>query len=134
MTAPYGLKHDGTVWSAAFSPDGEQIITGDARTARVWSATTGIEIARMVYDDQVISVAFRPDGNYALSGSWDHTVRIWMWQPEDLVTNTCAFLPRNLTGNEWNQYIGGALPYQAVCPNLPIEPEVTPTALSSPTP
>jgi hypothetical protein len=31
-------------------------------------------------------------------------------------------MTRNLTRAEWQQYIGDALPYQAVCPNLPIEP------------
>jgi len=29
--------------------------------------------------------------------------------------------PRNLTRAEWKQYIGDALPYQAVCPNLSID-------------
>jgi hypothetical protein len=31
-------------------------------------------------------------------------------------------MARNLTRTEWAQYIGDALPYQAVCPNLQIEP------------
>jgi hypothetical protein len=49
-----------------------------------------------------------------------------------LVTNTCAFLSRNLTRAEWNQYVGEALEYQAVCPNLPIEPETTATSTAVP--
>jgi hypothetical protein len=35
-----------------------------------------------------------------------------MWQLDDLITNACAYLPRNLTRVEWEQYIGDALPYQ----------------------
>jgi hypothetical protein len=37
-------------------------------------------------------------------------------------------MTRNLTQTEWKKYIGDALPYQAVCENLPIEPEVTATS------
>jgi WD40 repeat protein len=72
-------------------------------------------------------LAFSPDGKYVVSGSRDTTARIWIWQPNDLTYSACASLPRNLTRAEWNQYIGDALPYQAVCPNLPIEAEITPT-------
>jgi hypothetical protein len=52
--------------------------------------------------------------------------RVWEWQADDLIANACATMPRNLTLAEWQQYIGDALPYQATCENLPIEPEVTP--------
>jgi hypothetical protein len=31
-------------------------------------------------------------------------------------------MARNLTRAEWQQYIGDALPYQAVCAGLPVEP------------
>ncbi len=50
--------------------------------------------------------------------------------PEELISDACSRVTRNLTRAEWNQYIGDALPYQAVCPNLPIEIE----ADSMPTP
>src|SRR5271166_4753599 len=40
------LQHDDAVWSAAFSPDGPQVVTGSEdsthdNTARVWDAATG---------------------------------------------------------------------------------------------
>ena len=39
--------HDGTVDSAAFSPDGSRIVTAsEDKTARIWDAATGKEIAR----------------------------------------------------------------------------------------
>ncbi len=44
--------------------------------------------------------------------------------PADLIVNACSGMMRNLTLEEWQQYIGDALPYQAVCPNLPVEPEI----------
>jgi type II secretory pathway pseudopilin PulG len=91
-------------------------------------------ITRMAHNGPVYCVAFSPDGKYVVSGSADKTTRIWLWQPNDLIANACKYLPRNLTHAEWNQYIGDALPYQAVCPNLPVEAEVIPTPSPTSTP
>jgi WD40 repeat protein len=125
------MIHDGDIYSVAFSLDGEYVVSGSAdNTARVWEATTGKEIARMMHDDDVSSVAFSLGGKYVVSGSYDGTARVWIWRSEDLVAEACLHVTRNLTRDEWQQYIGDALPYQAVCPNLPIEPE--PTFTSTP--
>jgi WD40 repeat protein len=36
-----------------------------------------VEFARMTNENIVSSVAFSPDGKYVVSGSWDHTARVW---------------------------------------------------------
>lgn len=116
---------DDGITAVAFSPDGDYVITGGGLTARVWQVSTGQEIARILHE-RVLSVAFSSDGEYALSGSSFDTVRVWKWRPEDLIADACSRLTRNLTRMEWQQYIGDALPYQAVCPDFPIEPEPIP--------
>jgi len=122
------MTYDGAVFSAAFSPDGEYVVSGSLDgTARVWEVASGQEIARMTHDSSVYSVAFSPNGTYVVSGSLDGTARVWVWQPQDVIANACAVMPRNLTRNEWKQYIGDALDYQAVCENLPLEADVTGT-------
>jgi WD40 repeat protein len=125
------MTYDDSANSVAFSPDGKYVVSSGDTTARVWEAATGKEVARMTHDDFVRSVAFSPDGKYVVSGSYDSTVRVWEWQSSDLITNACTHMPRNLTRAEWKQYIGDALPYQAVCENLPLEAEIslTPTAM-----
>jgi len=113
------MTHDKPVTSLAFSLDGKYVISGSSdNTARVWDVSTGLEVARKTSDDALWYVEFSPDGKYAVSGN-----KVWLWKPTDLISNACAYLPRNLTRAEWKQYIGDALPYQAVCPNLPAEPE-----------
>jgi WD40 repeat protein len=116
------LNHDGVVNSVAFSPDSKYVVSGDDKAARVWDAISGKEIARMSHNNLVKSAAFSPDGKYVISGGVDRTARVWPWRPEDLIMNTCANLTRNLMIGEWKLYFGEE-PYQAICPNLPIESE-----------
>jgi len=86
----------------------------------------------MTRDGAVNSVEFSSDGKYIVYGSNNGTVRIWSWQPEEIIANACATMPRNLTHAEWAQFIGDAMPYQAVCENLPIEPVATATPIATP--
>jgi len=75
-----------------------------------------------MHNGWVRNVAFSPDGQWVLSGSNDGTARVWWWQPEDMIHLACERLTRNLTREEWAQYLGNE-PYRATCPNLPIPEE-----------
>jgi WD40 repeat protein len=73
--------------SAAFSPDGEKIVTGsDDSTALIWDIWTGSQLqtlarpptARAELEDSAVhSVTFSPDGKRVVTASEDHTARIW---------------------------------------------------------
>ena len=122
--------HIGAINFLSFSPDQRYVVSvTDNHTVRVWEVLTGKEIARKTYLTNVVLAAFTPDGKYIASRGSEDIIQIWPWMPDDIIEETCSSVPRNLTRAEWTQYIGNALPYQAVCPNLPIEPEVimTPT-------
>lgn len=120
------MVHEGSVNSAAFSPDGKYVLSMDPENiTRVWEAATGQEVARMTHVIDVTSVAFSPDGKYIVSGSINGRVTIWEYRAADLIADACSRVTRNLTGAEWKQYIGDVLPYQALCPDLPVKPELT---------
>lgn len=118
--------------SISFSPDGKYIVSGGEKTVRIWEFLAGQEIARMTHHN-VRSVAFTSDGRYVSSGSYMGDVRVWKWRSEDLIADACSRVTRNLTRIEWQQYIGATLPYQAVCPEMPIELEPDPILITSPT-
>ena len=71
--------HDGAVTSAAFSPDGQRVVTASAdKTARIWNTTTGALLTELKgHGDWVESAAFSPDGGRIVTASDDSTARVW---------------------------------------------------------
>jgi len=63
----------------AFSPDGNQIVSGsEDKSVQVWDAKTGKQLRELQgHTGKVNSVTFSPDGSQIISGSHDRSV--WMW-------------------------------------------------------
>jgi WD40 repeat protein len=101
------LIHGGSVKAVVFSPDDRYVTTASTdRTARVWETSNGREVARLTHEGPVWTAAFSSDGRYLATASANHTTHVWLWQPEDLIAEACARLTRDLTPEEWRQYVG----------------------------
>ncbi len=85
------FAHSAPVWALAFSSDGSRILTGDSaeRTSKVflWDVASG-KLMRTLsgHTDSIFGgVAFSPDGKFALSGSYDKTLKYWNLETGQLV-------------------------------------------------
>ncbi|NLV41620.1 MAG: PASTA domain-containing protein [Candidatus Hydrogenedentes bacterium] len=111
---------------AAFSPDGQVVITNTAgNAAKLWNVTSRQALFTLSHAEPVTSVAFSPQGDRVITGSEDWKAKIWDVQTgallKTLVGHTgkvlaVAFSPDGttvLTGSEdktarvWNASTGG---------------------------
>ncbi|KAJ7726681.1 WD40-repeat-containing domain protein [Mycena maculata] len=74
------LDHPSGVSSVAFSPDGNQIVSGsNDKTLHLWDAETGQALSDPFqgHTDSIRCVTFSPDGKQVVSSSDDKTMRLW---------------------------------------------------------
>lgn len=97
--------------SAAFSPDGQQIVTASKdKTAQVWEAATGKSVAELRgHTGSVTSAAFSPNGKFVVTASEDKTARIFACEVcgsiEDLLALARTRVTRELTPEEREKYL-----------------------------
>jgi WD40 repeat protein len=108
-------------YTASRSPPTARYLASGSRdgTVRIWTVPVGYEVARMSIErDPVNKVQFTPGDRYLVTSAQSTGVKLWLWRPEDLVAQACGRLMRNLTTDEWRQYLGSE-GYRKTCPNLP---------------
>ncbi|HEX3998170.1 MAG TPA: protein kinase [Pirellulales bacterium] len=74
---PFLQLKDGLIWSAAFSPDAQYLITVGGNGARLWDIATGRQRMTFTPNGAVASARFSPDGTRIVTGSWDNSAKIW---------------------------------------------------------
>jgi WD40 repeat protein len=87
---------------------------------RLWSWNTpdAPPVVLRGHKDEVNSVAFSPDGQTLAAGSYDKTIRLWL-TTKGLAETVCKKVWRNLTKDEWHEFVGADIPYKRTCSNLP---------------
>jgi WD40 repeat protein len=110
------------VMSVTFSPDGQKLaISGGDGTVRWWNLRqlSAKPVILPGHEGTASSVTFSPDGQILASSGEDKYILLWTAQTEVLADLVCEKVWRNLTQEEWNEFIAPDIPYERTCPNLP---------------
>ena len=88
QSRPVELRHDDWVLSAAFSPDGSEIVTASRDgIARIWAAARNAQkpVKEFVHPGGTVvyDAAFSPDGSKIVTASADGRARIWSVEGSD---------------------------------------------------
>ena len=109
--------HTNTVFALAFSPDGKTLASGSADISiRLWDVASHLPLASLNNETAwVTSLVFKPGDPHTLAaGSTDGYVAMWDLDPASWLRRACAIAGRDLTTEEWQQYLGSE-PYHATC-------------------
>ena len=47
------------------------------RTVKLWEVATGRQVRSLPHADEVVTVAFAPDGTLLVSGGYDNQINLW---------------------------------------------------------
>jgi WD40 repeat protein len=111
------LGHESGVTAAAFSPGGTVLASGDfTGDIRLWDVETlrprGDRIAT---GSSVGALRFSPDGTTLASGHADGRVELWDMTPEAWIERLCSAASRDLTEEEWTEFVGEDVRYETTC-------------------
>ncbi len=114
----------GDVSAVAFSLDGKYVATGNTdETVRVYQLPSGQEVSRLSHLGSIAALEFSADGASIVVTSTEsaqHEVAINQYdlRTANLVREACARLDRNLTKDEWKQYMLSGR-WHKTCSDLP---------------
>jgi hypothetical protein len=106
------------ITSVAVSSDGRWVASGgDDGTVWLWHREDPQTAPLMwrVREASVNGLALSRDGRWLIAGQGDGTLWVGMVSATDLKAAACKFAARNLSGAEWQLYIGDE-PYREICP------------------
>jgi len=69
---------------------------------------------------EISGLSFAEGGNRLLVTAGTSNIKIWLTNTKDLANLVCSTVNRNLSREEWRQYMGSDIPYEATCPDLKI--------------
>jgi WD40 repeat protein len=116
--------YQGSASKLAFSRDGASLVAASADGAmRIWNTSTGEELSRIYAAEPLIDVAFSTDGRRLIAVSRMNVMR-YLWKVEDLTAEVCRLADRNLSQQEWDQYVPKdygttGMSSRCVCPDRP---------------
>lgn len=115
-------RHEFEILTLTFTSDSRWLVTASVDgSVRLWDTAAQNPAVNTVIlrgINRVWTLAASPDGHWLATGTQDGQVRLWPFSMADLSARACATTSRNLTGDEWEQFMG--LPgYVKTCEQWP---------------
>lgn len=111
-------SHQSAITDISFSPDNQLLLTTSRdRTARLWDLNDSRKLP-IIFDDHedwVLTGCFDPSGKRIITGSSDMYLRSWPVDPQVLANRICEYVPREMTQDEWSEFVGKDIPYSSTC-------------------
>lgn len=111
-------SHNSAITDIDFHPDGNMLLTTSRdKTARLWDLNESKKLPIFLDDhsDWVYAGSFDPSGKVIITGCGDQYIRTWPVNPKELADRICTMLQRNMTEEEWSEFVGKTIPYQMTC-------------------
>lgn len=120
-STPIRLRgHGDFIFTLEFAPKGDTLASGSQdKTILLWDLRNpGLApIVLTGHRETPSMIAFSPDGRWLASGD-PREILLWA-RAEVLAERVCDLVWRNLSMEEWRQFVGEDVPYESTCPNLP---------------
>lgn len=106
-----------------FSPD-DRLVLGTTTNSqvRIWDMQNLFDLPIVLEDYSglneqgwVNDADFSPDGKYFVTASGDGFIRRYPTTAHAMAEEICSKVSRNLTANEWRQYVGESIEYVETC-------------------
>jgi WD40 repeat protein/energy-coupling factor transporter ATP-binding protein EcfA2 len=117
--------HRGEIGGLAFRPDSSMLASTSARdhTLRLWRMDNGLTFGRPVYVGVAGSLSPAwTDANHVAAPHSTTGAMLYTIEPAALVRDACALARRNLTQEEWRQYLPKREAYRRTCPGFATGP------------
>ena len=90
-------------------------------TVRIWNLENLDDppIVLRDHNSWVWSIAFSADDTHLVAGCVDNLIRIYPTDMADMAKKICTKLKRNMTPDEWNQFVARDILYRETCGGLP---------------
>jgi WD40 repeat protein len=115
-------EYSGRIFSINVSPDYLTLASGDEYgRLQLWDMTSWLPLGPplIAHYTDIYNLSFNRSGSILVSGDNGGNVVLWDTVLEHWIVQACRRANRNLTQQEWQHYFGDE-PYQATCPDLPV--------------
>ena len=114
--------HQARVNDSKVDPGGNLIASASSDgSVRIWE-TAKLNENPIILTDQatwIMAISFNEKGDKIYTGSKNNLIQIWETATEPMTQGLCSKLTRNMSLDEWGNYVGKDINYEKTCVDLP---------------